>query len=180
MTAASPLHEIEARRAKAGIPVSRLAAAANLSARVYFYHLHGERVPSAGTIGRLKAALARLTGRAATAPATEARLVLLVYLAVLGVVCQQAGVATADVHRHDPNRRATADPDWQRAAKLRRRTVYLVNTAYGVAQSEIARAIGVTPAAVSLACKAIEDEREDPATDLLFDTLTATLTGETG
>ncbi|KTR08583.1 hypothetical protein NS365_01205 [Aureimonas ureilytica] len=94
-------------------------------------------------------------------------------------MCAREGVATGDVLRHDPARRATSDAAWLRAARLRQRAIALVNQGLDLPQSELARALGLTPAAVSLAMGAVEDARhDDPQLDRDMDELERLLRGE--
>lgn len=55
-----------------------------------------------------------------------------------------------------------ADKKWLAASRVRALALYLVNTALNVEQNYLARAAGITPAAVCLALRRVEDRRDDP------------------
>lgn len=59
----------------------------------------------------------------------------------------------------DPARRATADPQWLRAARLRRIALYIANQFLHVTQADLARAASMTKSNVCTALKQLEDER---------------------
>lgn len=91
-----------------------------------------------------------------------------------------AGVSMAEIDAEaaDPKRKATNNPDWMRAATVRRRAVYFLNTVFGLPQHELVAVSGLTPAGVSRICREIEDERdEDGALDRRFDDLNRDLMG---
>lgn len=62
-------------------------------------------------------------------------------------------------------------------AHCRMRAFYLTVTALDLSMSEVGRAIGLTKQAVSKAMRAVEDARDDPATDALLDQVAAFATG---
>ncbi|WP_082655878.1 helix-turn-helix domain-containing protein [Aureimonas sp. D3] len=178
MNAASPLFAIEAKRIAAGLSIEQLAATAGMAASGYRRAIAGESSPRPVTLGKLRTALARLT-RIQSAHDDMSRLVVATFHAALALICAREGVATGDVLRHDPARRATSDAAWLRAARLRQRAIALVNQGLDLPQSELARALGVTPAAVSLAMGAVEDARhDDPQLDRDMDELERLLRGE--
>ncbi|MBB98344.1 MAG: hypothetical protein CML67_02220 [Rhodobacteraceae bacterium] len=82
---------------------------------------------------------------------------------LVAIVCAARGeqVVPLDVLAHDPARRATSDPAWLAAARVRRRALYIANVCFGVSQADLARVSGMTAAAVSLAVNAVEDMRDD-------------------
>ncbi|WP_062203524.1 helix-turn-helix domain-containing protein [Aureimonas sp. AU12] len=179
MNAQSPLFAIEAKRLAAGISREQLASAAGMSLRHYDRLVIGDRgTPRASTLGKLRTALARL-GRVQGAQDDMTRLVGSLFNAALALICQREGVEPSEVLRHAPSRRATADPAWLAAARLRQRAIALVNQGLDLPQSELARALGLTPAAISLAMGAVEDARhEDPELDRTMDVLERMLRGE--
>ncbi|KTQ97778.1 hypothetical protein NS226_03815 [Aureimonas ureilytica] len=178
MNAASPLFAIEAKRIAAGLSIEQLAGCAGMSERNYRRLLADECKPRPSTLGKLRKAIARL-GRIQSAPDDMSRLVVSTFHAALALLCAREGVATGDVLRHDPARRATSDAAWLRAARLRQRAIALVNQGLDLPQSELARALGLTPAAVSLAMGAVEDARhDDPQLDRDMDQLERLLRGE--
>lgn len=174
----NPMESIEAKRVAIGLSIEQLTGAAGVTSSYYRLLRQDSAQPRRAIIARLKAALSRLTGRPADLAAPEIRLVFYSYQMALALVCERAGVSTSTVHAQDPSRRATADKDWLAAAKLRRQAYYLLNCALGIDQADIAKATGMTPAAISLACRAIEQERDDDGFDQLMDELTRTITGD--
>lgn len=60
----------------------------------------------------------------------------------------------------DPARRATADPQWLRAAHLRRIALYIANQFLNVPQADLARAASMSKANVCVTLKDIEDARD--------------------
>lgn len=87
----------------------------------------------------------------------------------LVVVCMDAKEDPMAVLAQDPGDRRTLDPVWLARARLRQRAVYLAHAVCGLPQREVAKAAGVTPAAVSLAKTAIEAERDPDNDDPLFE-----------
>lgn len=169
------LAAIDARRQDLGLSVRLLAAEADMSERQYSNLLAGRCTARASTLSRLRAALDRLSRRART---PEGASVASLYRLALSIVCQADGLDVADVDAHPASRRATQDPAWSRAATLRRRAVYLSSAIAGLSQAAAARAAGMTPAAASLACRAIEEARDtDAALDALCTRLARDLTG---
>jgi hypothetical protein len=68
----------------------------------------------------------------------------------------------------DPGKRATADPIWMEASQMRRWAIYIANQYLNLPQAELARAAGMSKAAVSYAMNDVEDERGDPALEALL------------
>lgn len=170
-----PMTDIDARRRALGLSARLLAAEANMSERQYSNLLAGRCTARASTLSRLRAALDRLSRRART---REGASVVSLYRLALSIVCQADGLDVADVDAHPATKRATQDAAWLRAALLRRRAVYLASAVAGLSQAQAARAAGMTPAAASLAVRAIEEARDtDPDLDALCTRLARDLTG---
>lgn len=68
----------------------------------------------------------------------------------------------------DPGRRATADKEWLEASRARRWAIYIANQYLGVRQAELARAAGMSKAAISIAMNDVEDERGNKDLELLL------------
>jgi len=77
----------------------------------------------------------------------------------ISFVALAAGVKPGFILAADPSRRATADPQWLRAARLRRIALYIANQFLNVPQSDLARAASMTKSNVCTALKQLEDER---------------------
>lgn len=82
------------------------------------------------------------------------------YRLCLERVCEALGLDPRQVAAmpHYPCR--TSSPAWLAAADARRLAIYLLNTVYDVRQHAIARAVGLTPAAVCTALHTVEDARD--------------------
>lgn len=83
------------------------------------------------------------------------------YRLLLWLVCTIAGVSPGPVLAADPAKRATADAEWMRAAHLRRVAIYIANVQLGIKQADLARAAGLSRAAVCGMLKDMEDLRGD-------------------
>jgi chromosomal replication initiation ATPase DnaA len=104
-------------------------------------------------------------------------LMLATYGGFLVTVCPHYGVTPQEVRATSPQRGATADKRWQACAHARQAAIYLTNTALGVQQHRLARALGLTRAAVCLAIRSVEDRRDDKAFDALMVEAQAMITG---
>lgn len=63
--------------------------------------------------------------------------------------------------------------------KARHLALYLVNTELAIRPATLARLFGVTRAAMTMALRAVEDRREDPAFDSAVSAIAARITGRT-
>lgn len=95
----------------------------------------------------------------------------------LSAVCRHLGLDFAAVKASDPKRGATANRTWRTESHARQLALYLANQLCGIPQAELARAAGLTPAAVCLALKAVEDRRDDPTFDALVQAISRDVTG---
>ncbi|WDZ77928.1 hypothetical protein PWG15_05335 [Ensifer adhaerens] len=85
------------------------------------------------------------------------------YRMAIAFVAHAADVKPAFILEADPARRATADPLWLRAARLRRIALYIANQYLHVEQADLARAASMSKANVSYAMKDVEDDRQSDA-----------------
>lgn len=174
MSAPVAFDAIDEERRRRGLSIADVARRAGITDRTYANYRAGARTLRPATARALWRALQMAGAPSETGPDEHTRRH---YRLVLALLAERHGVALPDVERHDPARRATNDPDWMRAARLRRLAVYLCNTAFALPQAELARVTGLSPAAVSLACADIEQERDEPATERMLDDLTTLLIG---
>ena len=121
--------------------------------------LRGVKVPSDATLAKLRFAVRRLCNKQKlpTSPVDAA------FSAVASLVARELGL--------DPTALRTAGPGVVSrglAADARRMAMYLMNTRLGFHQAEVARACGVTRQAISLACAAVEESRDDATRDALL------------
>jgi len=84
------------------------------------------------------------------------------YRLCISLVAQTANVLPRFILDADPGRRATADPQWLRAARLRRIALYIASQYLNIPQADIARAASMSKANV---CKALQDLEELRDTD---------------
>jgi len=85
------------------------------------------------------------------------------YRMAIAFVAHAADVKPSFILEADPARRATADPLWLRAARLRRIALYIANQYLHVEQADLARAASMSKANVSYAMKDVEDDRQSDA-----------------
>lgn len=84
------------------------------------------------------------------------------YRMLLSFVCWIEKASIRQILASDPRRRATADDAWMEAARIRRITIYIACVHLGLRQADVARAAGMSRAAVCGALKDVEDLRGDP------------------
>lgn len=139
----------------------------------------GERPPRPSTLRKLRQALADI-GREHKRRAhwEAATLTSCAYAGVLAVVCAAKGKNFLAVQRELARTgENAADKRWRAASELRAAAIYLLNTAGNVPPGLIARAVGITPAAVSLLLNRIEERRERASFDALLTTIEQTIRG---
>jgi hypothetical protein len=137
----------------------------------YLYNIRsGYRPLTPRTVTRLQLALAQLKrnrsiekrGRQVASQFPERGAALRSYRLAIAMVAQSAGVKPAFILDADPAKRATADPLWLRAARLRRLAIYIAITYLDISQSEMARAVGVSKGTVCALLAELGDERDQP------------------
>lgn len=176
-SALSELLAIERRRTALGMTRTALERAAGLAGSYYSKLLSGACAARPGTLARLKMALQRFALRQSVESDDDYTLSVAYRLAV-AMAAQALAEDPRIVQQELPGRRATQSAAWMRAAEVRRLAVYLMNAGCGFNQAEVARAAGMTRQAVSLACRALEEKREDKDFDRMLDELTAAVMGE--
>lgn len=168
---------IEQVRQAHGISQNKLAAEAGLS-RTWYQTIHADPSrASEAVLSRLAGALRRLREGQRHDEAMLASLVAATYGGFLAAVCRELVLDVAAVRAADPRAGRTADPAWRAAARARQLAIYLTNISLGVQQRVLARAVGLTPAAICLGLKTIEDLRDDPAIDALIEACARQVTG---
>jgi len=168
---------IERRREALGMSKDALERLAGIARGHYRRLTAGSCNPQPRTIARLKLALQRFALKQSADTDADFALTVAYRLAV-AMAAKAMDEDPRAIHRQDPGRRATHSPEWLRAAEVRRLAIYLMNTGCGFPQSDVARAAGMTRQAASLACRAIEEKREDRDFDRMLDELTAAVMGE--
>lgn len=138
-----------------------LCRAADVGLRTYQDARDGTKQPRPTTIARLNLALSRFRlgfGGEARDLAPHAA-----YRACLVLAAFQMKADPRPVLNADPTKRATLNPEWLAAARVRRVGYYIASQFLGFRTSDLARAAGVTKQAISSALKELYDEREtDP------------------
>lgn len=168
------ISQIETRRLTMGITIERLCGAAGLTEKGYRLCAKGLREATPATLGKLNTALNRFRlgfGAEASeiAPHAAYKLCLIVaafqirkHLAdsagLLGPWQDALATETRQALTADPSRRANADPEWARAARVRQLGIWIANGQLGFKTSDLARAAGMTKQAISAATRAVEDD----------------------
>ncbi len=168
---------IEEKRLAIGATMNEVERAADVSHGYYSRLLKGQIAKPGAALVRLKLGLARLS-RDRSAGGGEEILVDLTYRFAVALIAARLDVDPTLVHAADPARRATQSPDWMKAARVRRLAVYVVNQYGGIAQVKVAKAAGLTKAAVCQAIKEIEDQREADGLGPELDAIGRAITGE--
>ncbi len=143
-----------------------------LHARIsHFYRRPGLASPA--LLPKLRRALRALEKRQAP-PSSDVDNARWDYAGALERTARFYGVTPEEVWATSPQRGATADAHWRACSHARQAAIYLVNIGKGTEQVKLATLLGLTPAAVCLALKAVEDRRDDPAfNEMLFSAMRA-------
>lgn len=147
---------IERERKKLKISVAQLCRAAGVSVRCYERIRSGKREARGDTIAKLNAGFASLK-RGDKGHATEGRMI---FRLVLAQLAREKGIDVQAALTHNPQQKATASEEWMKITELRDQTCYLLNTVAGMSNAAVARAAGVTPPAITVAIRKVEDKRE--------------------
>lgn len=140
------------------LSIHSLCSIAGVRQKTYERTKAGVTEPRPATLGRLQTALNRFRigfGGEAADIAPHAAFKACVVIAALQMQADARSALDAN-----PGRRATANPEWQRAAEVRRVGYFIANQFLGFRTSDIARAAGVTKQAVSSAIRELEWERD--------------------
>jgi transcriptional regulator with XRE-family HTH domain len=176
LSAGLALREFDIERRRAGVSQDALAQAAGITSGWYRKLLRRPASVRPLLLPKLRRAL-RALERQAAAPSPVAALTLAAYAGFLEVTARHYGVTPDQVRATSPQRGATADAHWRSCAHARQAAIYLVNVGLGVEQARIAALLVLTPAAVCLALKDVEDRRDDEAFEAM---ISAAMRGFTG
>jgi hypothetical protein len=159
--------EIDTAIAASGFPEGDVLRTARMEARYLSHIRHGRRPLTSKTSARIRLAIAELKrarkeverekttdGRKPSTSRYAAQ-----YRISIAFVAQVAQVTPEFILSADPARRATADPAWLRAARLRRIALYIASVYLNIHQADLARAAGMSKSNVSCAMGDIEDLR---------------------
>jgi transcriptional regulator with XRE-family HTH domain len=155
---------IDVQRIERGLSKQALVRLAGIGVSTYDKVLRGRRKPSRHIVIKLRRALDALS---LSDRAHEARHLMLQasYRATLCVVAGLFGIDAAfavDVSPHAA-RGNRASHDQQRAHEARQIAIYLANQIMNVSQADLARIVGVSPAAISMSIRDCEDRRDERA-----------------
>ncbi len=162
--------EIDLAIKSAGLVECEVLRAAGVASR-YLYNIRaGLRPLTPRTVNRVRLAIAQLKrqrdleakGRDLELRFPERSSAIRSYRLAVALVAHKANVQPGFILAADPSRRATADEQWMRATRLRRLAIYITVTYLDIPQADMARALGVSKATVSLLLKELGDERERP------------------
>lgn len=168
--------EIDRAIAMSGFPESDVLRTAKIEGR-YLAHIRCGRKPLTGrTAARIALAIGELKrvrkeverekttdGRSPGVSRMAAQ-----YRIAIAFVAQMSGVDPQFILAADPARRATADPAWLKAARLRRVGLYIANQYLNVPQADLARAAGMSKSNVSCAMGEVEDDRDRPDIEIIL------------
>lgn len=166
------LQQIERRRMALNVSRTDLAAAAGMAVTYYSgFLIAGRRQPRASTLARLNTALDNLRKRRGRSDGGDFALTVAFRLALV-VAAHALGHDPLQAQDADPARRATSNPDWMKAAEVRRLALYLLVSECGFTKTAVGEAAGVTKQAVFETCKNLEAIRDEgSAFEAMVDTL---------
>lgn len=182
MGAAARVAALEEARRAAGVPQAELAREAGISERTYrrlfakgdSLALTGQKLSA--SLDRIHRALLRLAGRREP-EAASADLIVATHRSFVLALAPRFGVTAEQVVAADPRANLNFDPTWRACRHVAQAALYLTNTALGIKQRRLADVLGLTPAAVCLALKAVEDRRDDAEFDAWLTAAARLITG---
>jgi len=157
--------ELDLMMKAADVSANAVTRMAGLHPRYIARLRSGEITLTLTTARRIQLAISRLKRSESNA---DSALPSACYRLAVAYVAHARGRTPDFVLASDPGKRATADPVWREAAQLRRWAIYIANQYLNLPQAELARAAGMSKAAVSYAMNDVEDERGDPELERLL------------
>ncbi|GCA49280.1 hypothetical protein KGO5_01723 [Sinorhizobium sp. KGO-5] len=169
--------DIDAAIKAAGLSEDEVLRAAQMAPRYLYLIRTGRKPLTSKTTARIKLAVSELKrqrrmvekekatdGKRPWESRSAAQ-----YRIAVSFVALAAGVKPSFILDAEPSRRATADPQWLRAARLRRIALYIANQYLHVDQADLARAASMSKANVSITMKQVEDDRQnDPEIEAII------------
>ncbi len=140
------------------IPVISLCAQAGVGTRTWYDAMEGTKAPKPATLAKLNQALQRF--RLAYAGESGPLIVRAGYIAAVLLAAQMLKSDGKAALFSDPARKATGDPEWIKAARVRRLAFWISNYCMGFRVSAIGRAAGLTKQAVSKAITDVADSTD--------------------
>lgn len=171
------LQKIEEIRRENGITQYHVERAAKICNGYYGQLLAGLKKPRPSTVSSLRLALDRLIKNREVDVSSQSALINMAIRIAIALICEARGIDAAPIQNSNPAKRATQSPEWLEASVIRRDAWALVSNSFGVSGSDLARAAGVSKAAISLALGKVEDARDDKDFDREMERLERALTG---
>lgn len=166
---------IEAKRLDLGLSIANLTSHAGLSARWYQKLVRRSTPPKTSVVRLLDRTLDRLEVR--PDGLTDLDRHRTIFGSFLVAIAPHYGVTPDEVIASDPRIGATANLHWVACAHARQAALYLTVTHFDIPQRRLAKVLGLTPAAVCLALKSVEDRRDDPDFDAALRRAARLITG---
>jgi transcriptional regulator with XRE-family HTH domain len=162
------------RKVPAGVSLAQVAAQARMNAS-YLYRIKcdGKQL-SPATAQRLHLAIAQLrSSELEGVSATNA-----LYRSLLIVAALELKLDPLEVQLTDPRAKRTNNPQWLACVQAHWLARWVMNQVFGITQSAVARAMGVTKQAVNQSMQAIFERQEtDASFDAMLDQLREKLIG---
>jgi hypothetical protein len=155
------IQAIDRRRRAMKITKTRLCAAADVGRRTYDYLLAGVTRATSAVLAKLNFALKRFANGYGSEADRMAPLATSASCQALAAKLLNTDIRA--VLMSDPQRRATANPEWLKTAHARQLGYWIANGCFGMRTSDIARASHLTKQAVSSAIADVEDRRDRDA-----------------
>lgn len=169
---------LESARKKNFVTQAQLCAEAGISTTWYRHLLADPGRGSRATYARLQQALRRLIARRHQPDdLRQLESNRMLYGVWLAAVCPFFDTTPAAVYAADPRACKTGNVAFLQASRARQAAIYLAHTSSGVPQRALARAVGVTEAAVCQAVRRTEARRAGADFDRLLDRIHAEVTG---
>lgn len=156
--------EVERERERVKMSHATLCSRAKVHAATWFYLRKGEQAPRAGTIERLKAAVANARPPKPSAAAAQ-------YRAIVALLALISGEDPEAMLAQDFSAHQTPTlPGWLKAATLRRQAMYVAAVELQIGNADLGRALNCSRQNIKQARDSIEDARDkDPRLNALLD-----------
>lgn len=170
--------EIDAQRRRIGVSVPELCRRAKVNYSTWWRATTGRKSPRPSTLVRLRRGLnAPASPRR---PRDNATLILTTFRGYAAHFAILLGADPAIALASEPGKRSNASPAWRLAAEVRELAVYCTVVELDLRGAPVARAIGVTKAAVSQMLRRVEDDRSDPKVDAMVEAAGRLISGRIG
>lgn len=178
LSAPRQVFDVEAERLAAGVSQTDLCRSAGVALRSYTRFAASGARPE--TVARLRKALKSLAARAPAAkgPDDSHPQVRAIFGGFLLAVAPHYGVSLPQIHAALGRAgEQTLDPHWRACSHARQAAIYLTHTALSLKQKMLADVLGLTPAAICLSIRAVEDRRDEAIFDEVLNAAEAAIMG---